>query len=94
MIKVSLAPFHSFNYAGATVQIYHADKEEGLKEHSHTWNHATVCHSGSCLVRVNGKEIVLNPNSQPIDLPANVVHEIESLEDKTVFMTVFEQGKY
>lgn len=85
----SVAPTHSFEYAGVTVSVYHAGIGGGIPIHQHTHNHATVCHAGSCLVRVKGKEIRMEPGTQPIDLPANVPHEIEALEDGTVFSNIF-----
>lgn len=82
-------PRHSFQYAGLQVATYHAGIGDGLPSHQHTYSHATVCHAGSCLVRVKGKEIVMVPGTQPIDLPANISHEIEALEDGTVFTNMF-----
>ena len=79
----------TFQYAGATINVYHANKGEGLPMHQHPHNHATMCCAGSCLVRVKGKEIRMHPLTQPIDLPANVPHEIEALEDNTVFVNIF-----
>ena len=87
-----IPPYHNFTYAGAVFHVYHADKGDGLPSHQHTWNHATVCHVGSCLVRIKGKEIVVTAETQPLDLPANTPHEIEALEDGTVFMNVFAEG--
>jgi quercetin dioxygenase-like cupin family protein len=89
-----VTPYHSFAYAGAQFNVYHADKGEGLPSHEHVWNHATVCHAGSCIVRVKGKEIVMTAQTQPIDLPANFPHEIEALEDGTVFVNILKEGAY
>jgi quercetin dioxygenase-like cupin family protein len=85
----SIGPKHFFDYAGLSVATYHAKAGEGLPVHQHTYNHATVCHVGSCLVRVKGKEIRMEPGTMPIDLPANELHEIEALEDGTVFTNIF-----
>jgi len=85
----SIGPKHFFDYAGVSVATYHAEAGEGLPVHQHTHNHATVCHTGSCVVRVKGKEIVMEPNTKPIDLPANIPHEIEALENGTVFTNIF-----
>lgn len=89
-----LAPFHLFDYAGSSNAVYHASTGWGLPMHQHQYSHAVVCHAGSCVVRVKDKEIVLNRESQPIDLPANVPHEIEVLEDGTVFVNIFAKGEY
>lgn len=80
---------HSFQYAGVTMNVYHIKQGEGLPMHEHTFKHATVCHAGSCVVRVKGREIVMQPGTQPLDLPADIPHEIEALEDGTVFTNIF-----
>lgn len=36
----------------------------------------------------------IEKNSQPLNLPAGEWHEIEALEDNTVFVNVFAEGKY
>ena len=52
MVK-GLAPAHQFVYAGASLNVYHANKGEGLQKHDHTWNHATICQAGSCRVSLD-----------------------------------------
>lgn len=86
--------FHDFSYAGASYKVFHADAHLGLPMHQHLHNHAIICHAGSCAVRVKGKEYILTKKSQPLDLPANEPHEIEALEDGTVFVNVFVEGQY
>jgi quercetin dioxygenase-like cupin family protein len=90
---ILITPYHSFNYVGAMFNVYHANNGEGLPKHEHTFKHAIVCNVGSCMVRVKDKNITVNKETQPIDLPANVPHEIEALEDGTVFVTIFAEGK-
>lgn len=90
----AIQPFHEFTYAGTTHNVYHANKGDGLPFHQHAFNHATVCHVGSCVVRVKGKEIVMTAKSQPLDLPADYQHEIEALENGTVFENIFAEGQY
>jgi quercetin dioxygenase-like cupin family protein len=84
---------HSFTYDGAVVNIYHANKGEGLPSHSHSYSHATMCHSGSCLITKENKSLIMNKDTQPINLIAGEWHEIEALEDGTVFVNVFAEGK-
>jgi quercetin dioxygenase-like cupin family protein len=84
---------HSFTYDGARLNIYHANKGEGLLAHSHAYSHATICHSGSCLVTKENKSLIMNKNTQPVNLIAGQWHEIEALEDNTVFVNVFAEGK-
>lgn len=86
-------PTHSFTYDGARLNIYHAKKGEGLPRHEHFYSHATFCNSGSCLIKKQDKELVINKNSQPVNLVSNEWHEIEALEDNTVFVNVFSESK-
>ena len=92
-MTISVLPAHNFTYAGATLNIYHANKGEGVQNHSHSYTHATVCHNGSCLVSLEGRSYTIDKNSQPLNLPAGEWHEIEALEDGTVFVNVFAEGK-
>jgi quercetin dioxygenase-like cupin family protein len=86
---------HSFTYDGARLNIYHANKGEGLPMHGHSYSHATMCNSGSCRITLkNGKSKVIDKNSIPVNLLAGIQHEIEALEDGTVFVNVFAEVKY
>lgn len=88
-------PHHIFTYDGAMLIIYHANKGEGLPMHKHDYSHAVMCNAGSCLVTLeNGKSVVMTKVTQPVNLLANIQHEIEALEDETVFVNVFAEGKY
>jgi quercetin dioxygenase-like cupin family protein len=79
---------------GASLRVFHANTGEGLPKHEHTFDHLTMCHAGSCLIRKEGRERVLTKSDNPINLVANEWHEIEALEDGTVFVNVFAEGKY
>lgn len=87
-------PNRSFTYAGTTVNVYSANKGEGLPRHEHGYSHATICISGSCLIRKEGKERVVTNQDKAVNLKENEWHEIEALEDGTVFINVFAEGKY
>jgi quercetin dioxygenase-like cupin family protein len=89
-----VAPVHQFTYDGAQLNVYHANLGEGLPRHEHIYSHATLCHSGSCLVSLEGRSYTINKDSQPLNLPAGEWQEIEALEDGTVFVNVFAEGKY
>lgn len=52
-----------------------------------------MCNAGSCLVSLEGRNYTIDKNSKPLNLPANEWHEIEALEDDTVFVNVFAEGK-
>lgn len=90
----TIAPKHSFTYDGATINVYHADKGQGIPMHTHAYSHATTCMNGSCKYTSDGKTLIADKNTQPINLLAGSHHEIEALEDGTVFVNVFAQGKY
>ena len=87
----ALLPAHSFTYDGARLNVYHADAGQGLPKHAHEYSHATLCCSGSCVVRKEGKQLVMNKFTQPVNLIASEWHEIEALEDGTVFVNVFKE---
>ena len=91
---INLAPAHIFTYEAAQINVYHANKGEGLPSHEHNYSHATMCNSGICIVRLEGRSYIIDKNSQPLNLPANEWHEIEALEDNTVFVNIFAEGKY
>jgi quercetin dioxygenase-like cupin family protein len=84
---------HSLTYDGAMLNIFHANMGEGLPKHSHTYAHACCCHAGSVVVRKEGRELVMTKDTQPVNLTAGEWHEIEALEDGTVFVNVFAEGK-
>jgi quercetin dioxygenase-like cupin family protein len=93
-MTILITPKHSFTYDGAQLNVYHANLGEGLPKHEHRFSHATICHNGSCLVSLENRSYTINKDSQPLNLPANEWHEIEALEDGTVFVNVFAEGKY
>jgi len=84
---------HTFTYDGAQINVYHANKGEGLPKHEHFYNHATICHSGSCVLRMEGKEKIITKEDGAFILPNGEWHEIEALEDNTVFANIFAENK-
>jgi len=94
MSITNIAPTHKVTYDGAEFNVFHANKSQGLAKHSHAYAHLTMCHAGSCVIRKEGIEKVIDKYTQPINLKENEWHEIEALEDGTVFVNVFAEGKY
>lgn len=88
-----VAPVHNLTYDGAVLTVFHANKGEGLPQHSHAYAHATCCHAGSLIVRKEGRSLTMTKTTQPVNLTAGEWHEIEALEDGTVFVNVFAEGK-
>lgn len=87
------APKHMVTYDGAAMNVYHCNKGQGLPRHEHTYAHLTMCHAGSCIIRKEGRELVMTKDTQPVNLTAAEWHEIEALEDGTVFVNVFAEDK-
>lgn len=85
---------HQVTYDGASLYVYHANKGQGLPRHEHVYSHLTMCHAGSIIVRKEGRELIMTKETQPVNLVANEWHELETLEDGTVFVNVFSEGKY
>ena len=86
---IHITPAHSFTYESTTVNVYHANKGEGLPRHEHTFDHVTFFSAGTGVIRKEGKLVTVTKETQPINLVANEWHEIEAIEDNTVFINVF-----
>jgi hypothetical protein len=80
---------HTFTYGNVTCNVYHANKGEGLPSHVHTFAHGTICSSGSIVIRKDDKEVIATKKDSCFNLVAAEYHEIEALEDNTVFMNIF-----
>lgn len=91
---IDVPPKHNMTYGGAIVRVYHANKGEGIAMHSHAYSHATICMAGSCKLTQENKSVISNKDSTPVNLLAGKWHEIEALEDGTVFINVFAESKY
>jgi len=90
----SIFPRFSVTQNNTTLNIYHADKGQGLPKHEHLYSHLTICTAGSCIVRKENKSLVMTKDTQPVNLVGNEWHEIEALEDGTVFINVFAKDAY
>jgi quercetin dioxygenase-like cupin family protein len=91
---ISALPAHTFTYAGCTHNVYHCTVGEGLPRHEHTFQHATVCHSGKIIIRKENFEMFADKSTTPIVLKENAWHEIEAVEDGTVFENIFVAQPY
>jgi hypothetical protein len=87
-----ISPAHTFTFAGTTHNVYHANTSQGLPMHVHNYPHATVCHAGRCVIRKAGIELIVTKGSNPIVLKGTEPHEIEALEEGTVFENIFVTG--
>ena len=91
---ISVAPRFVVSQNNTTMNVYHANAGEGLPRHEHMFSHLTFCHAGSCRVSNERRSIVMTKDTQPINLVAGEWHELEALEDGTVFVNVFAAGPY
>jgi len=87
------APRFTVEQDGTTLNVYHADRGQGLPRHDHAYSHLTMCHAGLICVRKEGVEHYMDKSSQPVNLRANEWHEIEAMADGTVFVNVFAEDK-
>lgn len=90
----TIFPRFAVTQNNTTLNIYHADKGQGLPKHEHLYSHLTICTAGSCIVRKENKSLVMTKDTQPVNLVGNEWHEIEALEDGTVFINVFAKDAY
>ena len=88
-MTTTIKPKHSFTYDGARITVYYANKGEGLPKHDHKYSHASICTSGSVIIRKENKELIMDKNTQPVNLKASEWHELEALEDNSVFINIF-----
>lgn len=92
-MTVAVGPRHVFTYDGAILNIFHANRGEGLPRHEHGYAHASFCTAGKCVVRKENKQLIMDKTTTPVNLLENEWHEIEALEDGTVFVNVFAAHK-
>jgi quercetin dioxygenase-like cupin family protein len=90
---IDIPPKHEITYGGSQVRVYHVNKKEGISMHSHNYSHATICMAGSCKLTQEGKSVITDKDSTPVNLLGGKFHEIEALEDGTVFVNIFAEGK-
>jgi quercetin dioxygenase-like cupin family protein len=91
---ISITPRFIVTQNETTLNVFHTDKGEGIERHQHSYSHLTMCHAGKCIVRKEGRELVMTKDTQPVNLMANEWHEIEALEDGTVFVNVFAKTNF
>jgi quercetin dioxygenase-like cupin family protein len=92
--KQAMPTFH-FDVNGCTINTFHIQKSgEGHPKHEHEYDHVTQVHSGKLLVTTPTTSFIMDKNSKPILFPANEWHELEAIEDETVFCNIFAENKF
>jgi quercetin dioxygenase-like cupin family protein len=89
----SIFPKFQVTQEGTDIRIFHASAGEGLPRHEHAYSHLVMCHAGKCIIRKEGRELIMTKDTQPVNLVAGEWHEIEALEDGTVFVNIFAEVK-
>ena len=92
-MTATVPPKNTVTYDGANIVTYHANIGEGLPRHDHAYTHLTLCAAGSLVIRKENLEHRMDKNSKPVNLKAAEWHEVEALEDGTVFLNVFAENK-
>jgi quercetin dioxygenase-like cupin family protein len=87
-------PRFIFTIDGCTINTFHIDKAgEGHPKHDHDYDHVTQVHSGRLRVTMEHTTFEMTKDTKPIKFPANQWHELEAVEDGTIFCNVFAVGK-
>jgi quercetin dioxygenase-like cupin family protein len=86
---ITINPYKKISYKGLVLNVYRGNIGEGLPFHEHKHSHASVCIEGKIKAKTKDKEAILDRDSHCIDLLPNKPHEIEILEDNTVFINIF-----
>jgi quercetin dioxygenase-like cupin family protein len=83
-----------FDYGNVTTSIFHVDAGAGHATHSHPFDHAVFVSRGSLRIKKEGYDKVHTPDDEPVNLRAKEPHSLEAMEDGTIFVNMFEKGKY
>ena len=86
----ALEPKFTVTQNDTIFQVFHAKKGQGLPRHEHYYSHLVFCHGGRIVIRKEGRQAELTCESQPVNLVENEWHEIEALEDGTIFVNTFD----
>lgn len=81
-------PHYMFQYNGVTFKYYKGNKGEGLPKHEHLAPHLTFVASGKICIRKENIYREMLAGDHPLNLKENEWHEIEILEENTVFINV------
>lgn len=85
---VNTPPTYTFLYDKVRFSVYHADAGHGLPRHEHTFAHLTMCVAGKTAIRKENLYKEMDKDTTPVILKENEWHEIEALQDGTIFINV------
>jgi quercetin dioxygenase-like cupin family protein len=89
MVRGPIPFVQTVTFDGVRSNIHECNIGEGLPKHQHAYDHSTLCIRGALLIRKEGKQKVLCPKDPAINLVAGEWHELEALEDGTIFINTF-----
>jgi quercetin dioxygenase-like cupin family protein len=75
-----------FDYKGLHLTYYSGNSGEGLPKHEHGFSHFVMVARGKVCICKENTYKELSAGDLPVDLKENEWHEIEILEDNTVFI--------
>ncbi len=89
---IDVEPKHSVTLNNVHFAIYHAEPGQGVGKHEHLYAHATFCPSGKIKINKENLEVFMDKNSNPVMLSGETWHQIEAVEEGTVFVNVWAIG--
>jgi quercetin dioxygenase-like cupin family protein len=80
--------FKVIRYGDVTSTVYYLNKGDMIAKHRHTVNHGTVVLEGATVVEIfDGRApIFMGPETDLLDLPANIDHEVLAVTDGTIIV--------
>jgi len=82
-------PAHQMNVNGVLVQSFYVNNGEGVNNHEHDYSHVTLCHSGKIRITNSYVQVDMDSNTPAILIKGDEWHQIEALENNTIFISVF-----
>lgn len=82
-------PQHEMNINNVLFQTFHVNTGEGINSHTHDYSHVTICHAGKIRITKSHVQVEMDKNTPAVMLKGEEWHQIEAIEDNTVFVNVF-----
>jgi len=94
MSVVDIEPKYICAWHGVNFFVYHANKGEGHSKHEHEYAHAVCCFQGKIKISKENISVVLTPDNEPLRLKEKEWHEIEAIEDGTIFQNIHSDDRH
>lgn len=87
-------PRFMFTVDSCSIHTFHIEKcGEGHPKHEHEYDHVTQVHSGRLLVTTPRGSFIMTKDTKPIVFPSKEWHELEAMDDNTIFCNIFAVNK-